>query len=312
MAYRIYPEYKGRIKHVFLPDIREDVIAPSVDELAAALTDRSKPEITYVPLSKIGNSYSFWIRDPAIFLGYSEDKPVALMTEDRVLHSVGSQKDVEDSKALRKYLEAEGVRVEDVPFFVIGGDCLLTERHAVFGWVTPQVNGWAYGSYTQGISAIKKGLERFDVEPLFVDDVRALNEVVYHDRRLNGFFHLDTAVSFVEGRAGITAVVSYPLPPHANSDSANYAEHACEFLARSYSVARAPAIVSGDCLWSPTNAAIDEEKTIFVSDSFDTAINHAAEDAYGSEGYNVLTVDMERAVQEARGGVRCMSFLVRA
>lgn len=65
----IYPEYKGKIKKALLSDVKDSFINSSINKLATALKINSNLEIEYVPLSKIGNNYSFWIRDPAIFLG---------------------------------------------------------------------------------------------------------------------------------------------------------------------------------------------------------------------------------------------------
>lgn len=238
------------------------------------------------------------------------------MTDKYILHLAGSDKDINDNSLLRKYFESKSIEARTVPFFVIGGDCVITEKHAILGWAIPQVTGWAYRNYEKGIIAIKKGLERFELEPLLIDDIQNLDENMYHKRRLNGFFHLDMLTSFIENKdGGISAVVSQPPQTYKQKlqDSIKYAEYASELLDKNgYPVNRAPAILSDNSLWSPTNILIDEERRkIFLSDSFDEDINKTAEEIYKNNGYATIKISIDKTIQEAKAGVRCMSFLIK-
>ncbi len=316
MPFKTCPDYRENIAKAFLPRTGEMHIDYSINELRKSLQENTEAEIYDVGLSRIGNVYSLWVRDPAVFIGYDEDKPSVLMTDDITLYSAGSAKDVGDRAALKEQLEYRNIEVNEVPFFVIGGDCLITDRHAVLGWLTPQANGRADGDYQRGIDAIKRTFERYELECLILDDVGKLDENKYHERQNNGFFHIDTAAGFLENQKGaVNAIVSKPHDMQAvyQDDSIRYSDYVSETLDKyGYPVHMATAIVSPDSLWSPTNILVDGDKRIvFLSDSFDGYINREAEGLYSTLDHKTVIVEMDRALHAAKGGARCTGFLIK-
>ncbi|MCX6816189.1 MAG: hypothetical protein NT120_05050 [Candidatus Aenigmarchaeota archaeon] len=322
MKVNVCPEYRGTLAKVFLPHTGDDFRDAYLERAGESLRQAGS-EIKYVDVPKMSgifsllpnemDSYSLWLRDPCIFLGYDDGKkPVVLMTDDVVLYTNGTAKDISDKCIMREHLEDAGAEVIEAPFFVVGGDCLITEQEAIFGWLTAQLNGWGYGNHERGTREVRKVLDKFELDAVFLDDVGKTDKNMYDYRRLNGFFHLDTVASFLPGK---NAVVSETLRQITTRDNQGYENYVTETLDKhGYKVLRAPAVLTNSYLWSPTNVLVDEsKKIIFLSKmAGDEEINSAAAGTYSKLGYRVQFIDVNPEIHEQKGGVRCLSFAIKS
>ncbi len=316
MSYRIVPEYRGEIGTAFLPIAGNALTDEVIGSIGSALSKNSGADIHKIGLSSVGGQKSLWIRDPATFTGYENDKPHFLMSRDSVLYGVGSPKDFFDKEILKEYMESRGVSIEEAPFLVIGGDCLITDRHAIVGWATSQVSGHAYKNLPSAKKAIKEVFGKLELDTIILDDISGLCEEKYHERRNAGFFHLDTVLGFVYDKGNVRGIVSEPVDvsPNDHGDSRRYTEYVCETLSKNgYDIERLPAIVSDEKLWSPVNILSSEKsRIVLLADSYDDYMNKSAADMYSEMGYRVETIGDETILSANKAGVRCACLAIKS
>ena len=352
--YVIMPEYDSIIEQVVLPETNtriDDLVLKIEQVLKQYSMLKEDLRVDRLTLSRMveGNttSYSLWVRDPAIFIGYDEfSKPLFLMSDNDILLGRGNFKDMIDAAILSQYFESKGFNVKKVPFFVIGGDCVLTDKYAFIGWLTSGLTSSYYQSFEKAIDVIKKAFNSLGLEAVILDDVnnKGFNpevfEEVYFTRQRQGFFHLDTLLSFVkpgkidegfESNATVYAVVADPanfllsykeksLQSKVEAHVQGYINFVKDALiGLDFEIVEAPAIVSNAKLWTPTNSIVDG-KTVFLTDSLNQELNNLVENVYKKLGLETVFVSLATGVegnslmfelQQARAGLRCMCQVVR-
>lgn len=316
MSLTVIPEYKGGLRKVLFPKHEQEAVESVLAEFRQDLSC-SGAELIDVEVHGFGDQgqTSLFLRDPAIFIGTLDERPVVLMSNGSIMHAVGNEKDKLDDMLLRSYLGKQDAEIINVPFFVIGGDCIITDRHAVVGWMTPQVTGWAYHDYRKGMDAVKQSFGNLGIDVLFLDDIGELTETKYHRRRFHGFYHVDTAVMFGESAGKVCAVVALPAgASRLLRDNLDYTTFVtAELDMAGYPVHRASAYSDGDTLWSPTNAIIDgNNRRAFLIGSSDRSLTEEARQLYQSLGYDArITNPVESYLETAKAGARCITFAIK-
>jgi hypothetical protein len=315
MKVDLYPEYRGKISEAIVSNGRE--IITTENELKKYM----KTCVMEMPRSIGTYDYSVWIRDPAIFLGYTnEKKPLILMSDEEILCSIGSPKDVSDAFVMREYMQKRDFCIDYAPFFVIGGDCLIDKNRAIFGFTTSQITGWFFQKHI-GPRKIADAMGKLGVETLVLDDSDFLDEYLYHKRRESGFFHIDTIFTILPGNDKMNAIVCKPYKMndtvcklHGSETGKKYVGYITEKLSENgYNIIETPAIFDGMYIWSPVNSLVDgEKKKIFITPCHRSEdFTKEAEKIYSELGYETVVIDADAEINAHAGGLRCISFALK-
>jgi hypothetical protein len=196
---------------------------------------------------------------------------------------------------------------------LIGGDTIITKRHAIFGWMTAQVNVSHYGSMEKVQDIMKKSLERYGLEPLMLDDIRKFDEVRYHYRRTSGFYHLDMMANIhTDSRGDEVALVAYPVIDDVLRENTGYSTFVAHMLANNgYKISWAPAMIAPQHMWSPTNIIVDGEKRIVYGSSPTTNLVNPSREYFASIGYRQILLDIDSSFEENFGGLHCASIIIK-
>ncbi|MFH1850371.1 MAG: hypothetical protein ABH879_09420 [archaeon] len=320
MAYQVCPEYAGNITQVHFAERRilGDWLISKMPFLEKVLWNPngvthgmaayfSSAETHRFPVS----TNNVYLCDYGIFVGYIDGRPLVFLTDDTLLPI--NHPEIEVLNSFESHLRSCGVEVDRVPFWTIGGDALITERHAFIGTDIMQSTAALYGDYADARFGIARPFSPLGLETVILDPAGELqpSDPLHYANR--GFYHLDTALGFIQGLDDRPVALLAQLNGDPNGYH-SYLDHVESSLSgRGYGIERVPAIITDNSYWTGTNLRVNgHTRTAYAFSSGNEDVDNSLRDTMFDYYYRVIFHKPFQAARETRAGFRCFSFTIRS